>query len=172
VHLKIVAFEELAHRVPPVFREVELDELRKLLDQPPLGLLAIFTLDRDLIEKSALLLGESHVVLLLAKSLDLTEGIGGHVLVGFELAEMILFVLVKLNEFFLGILDLSVSSFDSNDVFLALDHLLDYLRFFLRLLHEVWLLLQDSLEFFGACFESEDLADTVIGMSEISLAPS
>jgi hypothetical protein len=50
--------------------------------------------------------------------------------------------------------------------------LLDYLRFFLRLLHEVWLLLQDSLEFFGACFESEDLADTVIGMSEISLAPS
>ena len=112
MHLKIFASEELAHRVPPVFREVELDELRKLLNQPPLGLLAIFTLDRDLIEKSALLLGERHVILLLAKSLDLTEGIRGHVLVGFELAEMILFILVELNEFFLGILDLRVSSFD------------------------------------------------------------
>ena len=54
VHLKIVAFEELAHRVPPVIREVELDEVRKLLDQPLLGFLAPRALDYYLIDIEAL----------------------------------------------------------------------------------------------------------------------
>jgi len=56
MHLKIVAFEELAHRVPPVFREVELDEVRKLLDQPLFGFLAPRALDHDLIDIEDLVL--------------------------------------------------------------------------------------------------------------------
>jgi hypothetical protein len=56
VHLKILAFEELAHRIPPVIREVELDEVRKLLDQPLLGLLALRALDHDLIDMEDLVL--------------------------------------------------------------------------------------------------------------------